>query len=468
MQRRVSMSLAYLGVACFRRVGRNKRVFWIQSRRLFSHRRIVSNQGIKGSTQILSRRYPWHRMQHVRCKGFWAKFMESIREQTKDNQKLSESLDEIEKIKHSETLKKTESTVRSFVDKAKQKAQESKETIADPATKKMAGKLGKLKDNLSTQYQSMKEKTDLDKKMKRVSDVISKSTTKSKEIIDKATDRMVKISDSIQNSKAYKSAVKFTQLTQSKADNAIKQLPFVKQEEPKSDDPSAKDGKGKLVLKTDAIDERWQNLKTKIKSSGGYKAYSSAKTKIMESENPVISKTVDLGESVAYNTRRLARTVLKETDTGKTLRMVKAVDPEFSQEKLIKKIQSEMIPKIFKGLENEDIDGIKDYLSEHEYDLLKDEVNERKANGILLKSQALDLEDGDTLVELINASLIEERPTILVSFTIQQYIHMQDLNAGKTLEDDIKEVTYLWELQFRTDLNWEVTAMEMVHGSSTW
>lgn len=79
---------------------------------------------------------------------------------------------------------------------------------------------------------------------------------------------------------------------------------------------------------------------------------------IAESDNPVIKKTLEMGDTAAYHLGKMKRRLFSESETGRVFSAIRAYSPKFEPVSFVAHARTQMIPKLRTALLRYDLDSI--------------------------------------------------------------------------------------------------------------
>jgi Tim44-like domain len=195
------------------------------------------------------------------------------------------------------------------------------------------------------------------------------------------------------------------------------------------------------------IEEQLGSIKSALQSSRAFKHAADLRTRIEESENPVVQSTVDVVDSVAATTSRVANKVVGQTEQARVLTELKAViGNSFSLYHLTAELEEDLIANYLNASAKGDLNVLKEMCGEALYNRQSETARTRRKLGHSVVYNLLDIGD----VELERAFFHNERPSLLFVFEIQENICIRDkkgdIVAGA--DDHVQLVRYFWRLEY--------------------
>lgn len=349
--------------------------------------------------------------QQRRAMSFWTEFAKAFKERAESSKELTESMAELKKLQEAENLKKTKESMEKIKDKSFEGLSQIKNIVSgsksgEVTTEKMSGtvvtKLEELRSKLNQSNASEKAQNSND-----ASDQASLN----------AHDRVSGIFSSI-GGVLVRSATSTTKTTD---DNPALEAPTTQEKE--VDEVVATEERkpeAPVVLKSTrlqtAAEGRMQAVTNRLRSTSAYKNALALREKLVESDNPLIQRALDVSDSVFRFTSKL----FSENDYAKTIKLIHSLDPTFSTEQFKQQMVSSFVPTLRKALlrgESGPISALMSKrLAEHELEVLR----EIESRGYRLQSRLLNLDNVEvrclyfplTLAWENSISLINGRPIL--------------------------------------------------------
>lgn len=163
------------------------------------------------------------------------------------------------------------------------------------------------------------------------------------------------------------------------------------------------------------------------------------------SQNPLVYKLSSVWDDLT-----------SETELGIALREIRRADPDFVLEDWVSNLAETFLPQFFEAYLKGDLKRLKPYLSEGMYKQMSEEFRLRKAEGLALDSNVLEISNA----EIVQAKMHDHQP-VLVLGTLFQHINCVRNREGKIVEgkeDEVRASFYL--LLFVREFNEEEGALE--------
>jgi len=148
------------------------------------------------------------------------------------------------------------------------------------------------------------------------------------------------------------------------------------------------------------------------------------------SQNPLVYKLSSVWDDLT-----------SETELGVALREIRRSDPEFVIEDWVANISERFLPTFFESYLRGDLKALAPYLSEGMYKSLAEEFRMRKAEGLVLDSNILEISN----TEVIQAKITDGSPMLMVG-TLMQHINCVRNRDGAIVdgkEDEVRASFYL-------------------------
>ncbi len=148
------------------------------------------------------------------------------------------------------------------------------------------------------------------------------------------------------------------------------------------------------------------------------------------SQNPLVYKLSSMWDDLT-----------SETELGIALREIRRADPEFVLEDWVNTLSESFLPLFFEAYLKGDLKTLKPYLSEGMYKQIAEEFRLRKAEGLQLDPNVLEISNA----EIVQAKIHDHQP-VLVLGTLIQHINCVRNRDGKIVEgkeDEVRASFYL-------------------------
>lgn len=328
--------------------------------------------------------------------GFWAEFVKSFKERAENSKELNESMAELKKLQESESIKKTKESMEKIKDKSVEGLSHLK-TLSEKAAAKGGEVTARVSDSMASTLGDITSRAGIDEKLERT-----------KESLDKVADSLNKARESIEKvGENIKSTAEESELVK----KVKEKVPFSLLDSGSSADTSGENGepataRSQLVVKTQevqtAIEQRLKAARDQLRATRAYKNAVALREKIVESDNPLIQRTLDLGDSIS----RTASKLFSENEYAKTIKLIHSLDPNFSPEHFKRKMASSFVPTLRSALLSGNPGPItaamSKRLAEHELEVFK----EWESHGFKSQSRLLNLDSVEVgLILVLRLSL---------------------------------------------------------------
>jgi len=216
-------------------------------------------------------------------------------------------------------------------------------------------------------------------------------------------------------------------------------------------DPSLWDTETSTLVTTKAKETEWDRTKARWKS--------------VADKNPVLRAMWNMGSKVGEKTGVVAGEmgdrVFGETDEALTVLEIKERDPEFAIMGFMKEVREVIIPEVLQAFLQADEKTLKARCTDKAYQSMFADITVRKHQGTSYDDRILSVED----VQLAGARVLDNGPTLVITFNAQQIHCIKDKDGGIVDggPDDIRSVYYTWAFQLDQDaydLNWQLVEMQ--------
>jgi uncharacterized phage infection (PIP) family protein YhgE len=316
--------------------------------------------------------------------SFWSEFVKSFKEQAENSKELNESMAELKKLQESESLKKTKESVEKLKDKSAEGLAQLK-NLGEKAAATGGRVTARVSDSVTSTLGDITQRVGMDEKLEKTKEGFEKvadSLNKARENIEKVGENIKTSAEESELVKKVKEKVPFGLLDGSDAAAG----------EGSGGEGAVAGARSQLVVKTQevqtAIEKRLQDARDRLRATGAFKKALALREKIVESDNPLIQRVLDLGDGITRTTSKL----FSENDHAKTIKLIHELDPTFSPEKFKQKMASSFVPTLRSALLRGDPAPISALMSkrlaEHELEAYK----EWDAHGYRSHSKLLNLD----------------------------------------------------------------------------
>lgn len=316
--------------------------------------------------------------------SFWSEFVKSFKEQAENSKELNESMAELKKLQESESLKKTKESVEKLKDKSAEGLAQLK-NLGEKAAATGGRVTARVSDSVTSTLGDITQRVGMDEKLEKTKEGFEKvadSLNKARENIEKVGENIKTSAEESELVKKVKEKVPFGLLDGSDAATG----------EGSGGEGAVAGARSQLVVKTQevqtAIEKRLQDARDRLRATGAFKKALALREKIVESDNPLVQRVLDLGDGITRTTSKL----FSENDHAKTIKLIHELDPTFSPEKFKQKMASSFVPTLRSALLRGDPAPINALMSkrlaEHELEAYK----EWDAHGYRSHSKLLNLD----------------------------------------------------------------------------
>lgn len=367
-----------------------------------------------------------------RPKNFFSGIIDNLKEELNKNKELKDSVkkfrEEAKKLEESDALKE-----------ARNKYKELGKD-ADHGSKA-------LRDKFESFSEQIKE-SEFSKKA-------SESATEFYKEAQKVTDNISKTAESISQTSAYKKVSENVQNVGKAVDNVTqlsKERPYqkpVKLRMREEVDPNIKakvyeentEDSGMVLHKDAKWFQAFQNFKENNQYVNKLFDY---KTQYDESDNPIIRATRGITERFSS----MFGGMFRSTEMSEVLTEIVRVEPTFSLDGFLKRVQYDIIPNVMEALSQGEMEILKDWCTETAFNMLTHPIEQCKQLKFTYHNEVLDISHLDIAATKIMDFGDQPSPVLIVTFTAQQIIYVTD-SKGSVVEGDkekIKRVSHVWAL----------------------
>lgn len=167
------------------------------------------------------------------------------------------------------------------------------------------------------------------------------------------------------------------------------------------------------------------------------------------------------GEKAGAAAGNMGDRMFGETDEALTVYEIKERDPEFAMMGFMKEVREVIIPEVLEAYLKADEPTLKARCADKAYQAMFASMQERRHQGLTFDPRIIQIDD----VQLSGARVLDNGPTLVVTFNAQQIHCIRDKNGliVDGADDDIRSVYYTWAFQLDQDaydLNWQLVEMQ--------
>jgi hypothetical protein len=325
--------------------------------------------------------------------GFWAEFVKSFKEQAESSKELNESMAELKKLQESEGLKKTKESVEKLRDKSAEGMAQLK-NLGEMAAATGGRVTSRVSESVASTLEDLTQRVGMDEKLEKTKEGLEKvadSLNKARESIEKVGENIKTSTEESELVKKVKDKVPFNLLDGGAADGAAGGG---------GGGEASSGARSQLMVKTQqvqtAIEKRLQDARDRMRATAAFKQALALREKIVESDNPLVQRALDLGDSISRTTSKL----FTENDHAKTIKLIHSLDPTFTPENFKRTMAASFVPTLRSALLRGDSGPINSSMSkrlaEHELEAFK----EWDAHGYRSHSKLLNLDNVEVFIFL--------------------------------------------------------------------
>ncbi|KAJ3743297.1 mitochondria import inner membrane translocase TIM44 subunit [Lentinula raphanica] len=188
-----------------------------------------------------------------------------------------------------------------------------------------------------------------------------------------------------------------------------------------------------LVLHADSPkQERWETLK---QTNPVLRTISSWKTAYDESENPLVSSMRSVTDTVAG--------WFEENETAQVARMMKALDPSFTQDAFERELREYIVPEVVDAYLSADQEALGAWCGEGTYNVLWATMEQYLRQGLISDSKVLDIRQVDISAGKI---LDNDIPVFVIQFNTQEILLFRNAKTKEVMvgaEDRVEQCIYV-------------------------
>lgn len=363
--------------------------------------------------------------------NFFTKFIDNIKQEMAKNKEMKQSLkkfrEEAEKLEQSDALQKARTKFRAV------------ESEAFKGSEVLKGKLDTIKGRVSGAIEEA-SKTELAKKAGEIGAGLGKSARGAAETISETGQKLGK-TGAFQTISQTAAAVK-QELDEGGIHSRVYQSPsklrrrvesFVDAKVVAPDSEST----GIELHKDSKFYQSWQQFKD---NNPYVNKIIDWKIRYDESDNPLIRASRTLTDKVS----EVMGGLFQKTELSETLTELCKLDPNFDKVHFLKQCERDIIPNILEAMIQGNLDILKDWCHDGPYNLLSTPIKQAQTLKYKFCSKILDIDN----VDLVMGKVMDQGPVLVINFTSQQILCVQDLN-GNVVEGDpdkVLRVNYVWVL----------------------
>jgi len=365
-------------------------------------------------------------------KGFLGGIIDNLKDEFNKNKELKESVkkfrEEAKKLEESDALKEARNKYKTFGGDAEKSSKV-------------------LRDKFESLGEAVKD-SEFTKKASESYTEIYKEAQKAAENIQKTagdisqTSAYKKVSENVQN--VGKAVDNVTQLSDVKP---YKKPVVLRRREEVDPNLKAKvyeentEDSGMVLHKDAKWFQAFQNFKDNNQYVNKLFDY---KTQYDESDNPIVRTARGLTERLGS----MFGGIFKSTEMSEVLTEIVKVEPTFSLDEFLKRVQYDIVPNVMEALSQGEMEILKDWCTETAFNMLTHPIEQCKQLKFNYHNEVLDISHLDIAATKIMDFGEQPSPVLIVTFTAQQIIYVTDA-SGKVVEgekDKIKRVSHVWAL----------------------
>ncbi|KAF5390488.1 hypothetical protein D9757_005180 [Collybiopsis confluens] len=195
-------------------------------------------------------------------------------------------------------------------------------------------------------------------------------------------------------------------------------------------DPEA--GSAVVLHASSPKQERWENLK---QTNPILRSLSSWQIAYAESENPVVLSMRGVTDTIAG--------WFEENETAHVTRMMKALDPGFTQDAFEKELREYIVPEVVDAYLSADQEALKAWCGEGTYNVLWATMEQYLCQGLVSDSKVLDIRQVDISAGKV---LENEIPVFVIQFNTQEILLFRNVKTREVVvgsEDRVEQCMYV-------------------------
>ncbi|XP_014253970.1 mitochondrial import inner membrane translocase subunit TIM44 [Cimex lectularius] len=363
--------------------------------------------------------------------GFFSKLIEDVKQEMAKNKEMKESLkkfrEEAQKLEQSDALQKARMKFHAVESEASKSSEVLKE------------KLDTLKGKVSDVLEEA-GKSEIAKKAGQIGAEIGKTARGAAESLSERGQQIGK-TGAFQKISETAAAVK-KELDQGGMQAHVYQSPMKLRRrvetvvDPKVMKPDT-ESLGIEVHKDSKFYQSWQQFK---ENNPYINKVLDWKIKYDESDNPVIRASRVLTEKVSD----IMGGLFQKTELSETLTEICKLDPNFDKVQFLRDCEKDIIPNILEAMIQGNLEILKDWCHEGPYNVLSTPIKQAQSLKYRFCSKILDIDN----VDLVMGKVMDQGPVLVINFTSQQILCLQD-QKGNVVEGDpnkVLRVNYVWVL----------------------
>ncbi|KAJ3852932.1 mitochondria import inner membrane translocase TIM44 subunit [Lentinula lateritia] len=178
--------------------------------------------------------------------------------------------------------------------------------------------------------------------------------------------------------------------------------------------------------------EKWETLK---QTNPLLRTFSSWKSAYDDSENPVVSSMRSVTDTVAG--------WFEENETAQVARMMKALDPGFTQDGFERELREYIVPEVVDAYLSADQEALRAWCGEGTYNVLWATMEQYLRQGLVSDSKVLDIRQVDISAGKI---LDNDLPVFVIQFNTQEVLLFRNAKTKEVMvgaEDRVEQCIYV-------------------------
>ncbi|XP_031849247.1 mitochondrial import inner membrane translocase subunit TIM44 isoform X2 [Nomia melanderi] len=350
---------------------------------------------------------------NARRPGFFARFVENIKQEMQKNKEMKESLkkfrEEAKKLEQSDALKSARQKFQAVESEANKGSEVLKETI----------------DSFKRKTQEVIEeasKSELGKKAKGAAETITEKgqalgkTSAFQTISQTAEAVREELDHQGMHGRVYVPPKKLR-----------KRKEIIQDQNDKCITPN-EEAMGVELHKDSKFYQSWQNFKD---NNPYVHKVLDWKIKYEESDNPVIRASRLLTDKVTD----VVSDLFQKSEISEALTEICKLDPNFDRMQFLKDCETDIIPNILEAMVRGDLEILKDWCHEAPYNAIVQPLKQAQKLGCTVDSKILDINN----IELVRGKVMEQGPVLWICFQSQQTVCIRD-SQNKVVKGDPEKV----------------------------
>ncbi|KAJ7222689.1 import inner membrane translocase subunit tim44 [Mycena rebaudengoi] len=391
-------------------------------------------------------------------------FVEVLRDELKKNQDLLDNVKQVqgdvEKIQDSEAMKRA----KAAYERARLTASIKENPRLRAAAEELKNTGVKVGDAVTEALKSMEE-SELMRAISKASAAVSATIEKSTEPI-RNTAAYKTLSETLVDALDDSGSAKHAGFEEKEARRLRRQKRLEKAGRARGFAPSNRvvpnpDAGAAVVLHKDSPrQDKWNRMK---ETNPLLRTLASLRQAFDESENVVVASVRNATEAVG--------SWFDENETAQVMRLMKALDPDFSREAFDRELREYIVPEVVDAFLSADQPALKAWCGEATYNLLWATMEHYLRQGLISDSKVLDIRQVDVSAGKI---LDNDIPIFVIQFSTQEVLLFRNAKTREIMvgaEDKVEQCTYVAavtrleeELENELTGGWKV--VEMVRRSS--